>query len=130
MATKGRRTSVMLAGLTLATGAVFGMAVPASAATTNGTATQPATVRAAHPQHDWGGWDDNDWQFRGLYRSRWACESAGRWQTGGGWRHNDYICVRSDRWRHRWDNNRWGNWRGDWDRGGFRHGAWALYVED
>ena len=129
MATKVRRTAVMLAGLTLATGAVLGAATPASAATTTGSHSTTVVARGAYGHH-WNGWDDNDWEFRGLYSSRWECEREGHFQTRGHRGPDDYYCARSDRWRPRWDNNRWGNWRGDWDRGGFRHGAWALYVED
>jgi hypothetical protein len=130
MATKVRRTVVMLAGLTLATGAVLGAAAPASAAPTTGSHSTTVVARGAYGNHNWGGWDDPHWEFRGLYSSRWECERAGRFQSRGHRGDRDYYCARSDRWRPRWDNNRWGDWRGDWDRGGFRHGAWALYVED
>ena len=130
MATNVRRTAVMIAGLTLVTGAVLGAAAPASAATTAGSNHTTVTARGGYDHHDWGGWNDRRWEFRGLYSSRWECERAGRWQTRGSRSHDDYYCAQSDRWRPGWDNNRWGNWRGDWDRGGFRRGAWALYVED
>ncbi|SHN34222.1 hypothetical protein [Cryptosporangium aurantiacum] len=126
MTTTIRRTAVMLAGLTLASGAVLGMANPAAATTAQSSTQQNQTVRG----HGWGGWDDDDWEFRGLYNSRWSCERAGRWQTR--WdRHDDYVCVRSNQWRRGWDrDNRWGNWGNDWDRWGHRYGVWALYVED
>jgi hypothetical protein len=104
------------------------MATPASAAT---TPARPPLVQGAYQHHNWGGWDDDDWDFRGLYGSRWACERAGRYQTHGGWRHDDYVCVRSDQWRPRWNNNRYGNWHDQWNHGNFRRGgAWVLYVED
>ena len=135
MTTTIRRTAVMLAGLTLASGAVLGMANPAAAGTTQGATQQNQAVRDANHGHGghgnrWGGWDDDRWEFRGLYNSRWGCERAGRWQTR--WdRGDDYVCVRSNQWRRGWDrHNRWGNWGHDWDRWGHRYGVWALYVED
>jgi hypothetical protein len=129
MTSKIRRTAVMLAGMTLASGAVLGMANPAAAGT--------ATTQQQSWDHDrdrdrrgWRGWDDNDWEFRGLYNSRWACERAGRWQTRG-WDRDDHRCVRSQTWRRGWNrHNQWGNWGNDWDQWGHRNGAWALYVRD
>ncbi|TQS46574.1 hypothetical protein [Cryptosporangium phraense] len=129
MNTTIRRTSVLLAGLTLAAGGVLGLANPASADNAKAATTQNQTARGAHG-HNWNGWDDDDWDFRGLYNSRWACERAGQWQTRG-WRGDDYVCVRSNQWRRGWDRrNTYGNWGGEWDRWGHRYGVWALYVED
>ena len=128
MTTTIRRTAVALAGLTLATGAVLGIANPASAGTAKAAATTQQTVQDSK-KHGWGGWEDRDWDFRGLYDSRWRCERAGQWMTRGD--RDDYECVRSRTWRRGWDrHNRYGNWGNDWDRWGHRHGAWALYVRD
>jgi len=125
MTTTIRRAAVMLAGLTLTTGAVLGAASPASAATTATTAT---TQNQSVQQVD-RGWGGRDWDFHGLYESRWRCERAGQYLTDGD--RDDYECVRSRQWRHGWDRqNRWGDWGRDWDRWGHRHGAWALYVRD
>jgi len=129
MTTMIRRTAVMLAGLTLASGAVLGVANPASADTAAAGPTNQTQQRGANG-HGWGGWSDDDWDFRGVYNSRWACERAGRWQTRYD-RRDDYVCVRSNQWRRGWDrSNRYGNWGQDWDRWGHRYGVWALYVED
>ncbi len=119
----------MLVGLTLATGAVLGVANPASADTAkSNTTNQSQTVRGAHG-HGWGGWDDNDWDFRGLFNSRWACEREGQWQTRRS--NDDYVCVRSNHWRRNWDHDdRRGDSRRSWDRWGHRNGAFALYVRD
>ena len=90
-----------LVGLSLMTGASIG-AGPAQAATSADQApARPATASAQERP-----WDDDE--VAGYFRTRWACERAGR----------------VGEWRDRWD---------DYDcervRFGFRHGFWVLEVE-
>ena len=91
-----------LIGAGLLAGAAIGTG-PASAAPSTGAATvTPSTIQLQQPPYD----DDDD--VVGYFRTRWACERAGR---VGEWRDRweDYDCERV----------RWG----------FRRGMWQLEVD-
>jgi hypothetical protein len=149
MGSKARRAAVTLAGLTLVGGAVVGMTTPASAAspavTSAGThATAPTHVgswgggdhgwggnhhrwghRYGRGWQNWGGYNDNDWRYAGLYANQWTCARAGQWLTR--WSNDNYTCVQSYNWQNGWNQNAYGSWRSWGSQQGW---AYALYVQD
>ncbi|MEV0900605.1 hypothetical protein [Actinoplanes sp. NPDC049802] len=114
---KNAKRMLALAGMTLAAGAMLGIA-PAQAAPAADQSSSTTTVSNG-PRWDW-----DDEYVVGVYNNPWECRSAGRWgERVGSW--EDYDCyeawdlrwgrvwvlqVEEDDWE--WDD--WDGWRGDW----------------
>ncbi|MBO3738866.1 hypothetical protein [Actinoplanes flavus] len=116
---KNAKRMLALAGMTLAAGAMLGIA-PAQAAPGADQSPRTATVASG-----WG-WDvgwNNDYVV-GVYNNLWACRNAGRWVAGvGAWTDFDCVPAWDVRWgriwvlqidRGYWGWNRWNGWQGNW----------------
>ncbi|GAA0457760.1 hypothetical protein Aca07nite_70380 [Actinoplanes capillaceus] len=118
---KNAKRMLALAGMTLAAGAMLGIA-PAQAAPATDQSPRPAAV-----VDGWGpGWNVgwNDDYVVGVYLNPWQCRNAGLWvDRVGAWSDFDCVPAWDARWgriwvlqieRDYWSWNRWNGWQGNW----------------
>ncbi|MBW6435266.1 hypothetical protein KZ829_16125 [Actinoplanes hulinensis] len=118
---KNAKRMLALAGMTLAAGAMLGIA-PAQAAPGADQSPSSKTVTSGWGV-DWNvGWDDD--YVVGVYNNPWACRNAGAWVSrAGAWGNFDCVPAWDVRWgriwvlqvqRDYWSWNRWNGWQGNW----------------